>query len=186
MTDDEANAAMVTLRPYRDPDAEALALTYRCAVRSAGARDHDAYQVEAWAALVPSAADYQRRAADGRSVWIAAGAKDRPLASADLEPDGHIDHFHCLPEAMGRGIGTALVLTLEAVAHSRALRNSFRRGERDSAPAFRATGLDGEGASRNRKGRRCAARLCHDAHASPAPARKRTDRSDAGDDEGLC
>ena len=53
-------------------------------------RDYAEDQVEAWAALAPSAAQIETRAADGRTTLVAVDDEDRPLAFGDLEHDGHI------------------------------------------------------------------------------------------------
>jgi putative acetyltransferase len=106
------------IRPYRPTDAAALAQVFFQAVRIGGARDYSAAQVAAWAPTMPEPAAFAERARDGRTILVAVDAVDQPLAYGDLEPDGHIDHLYCRPEASGRGLGSAICGRLERVART--------------------------------------------------------------------
>ena len=112
---------LLTIRPFRDTDAAALPAIFREAVEVLGARHYTPEQVRAWAALAPPSDAFLEGTRDGRSVWVAADATERAVAYADLRTDGTIDHLYCAPPAAGRGIGAALVLTLEAVARLQGL-----------------------------------------------------------------
>ena len=50
-------------------------------------------QVEAWAALGPSAAQIGARSRDGRTTLVAVDERDRPVVFGDLEQDGHIGYL---------------------------------------------------------------------------------------------
>ena len=113
---------LFTIRPFQDADAASMPAIFRGAVEVLGARHYAPEQVRAWAALAPPSDAFLERATDGRSVWIAADADGQASAYADLRTDGTIDHLYCAPPAAGRGIGAALVLTLEAVARWKGLR----------------------------------------------------------------
>lgn len=54
-------------------------------------------------------------------MLVAAGADGTPLAYGDLEPDGHIDHLYCRPDAAGTGVTAALYQALEAAARARGI-----------------------------------------------------------------
>ncbi len=139
MTGSTAQPGPVMLRPFRDTDANALPAIYREAVRIAGARDYGPGQVEAWAGLVPDAEAYRRRACDGRVVWVAS-LDDRPVAYADLESNGHLDHLYCSPAASGCGIGAALALTLEAVARNRGMTDLHVEASETARPTLERLG----------------------------------------------
>jgi len=109
------------IRPRRPGDAAALAALYRRSVRALGPRDYSAAQVEAWAALAPTAEGMHARGTDGRTLLVAVDGADRPVAFGDLEADGHIDLFYCAPEAAGTGVAPALYDALEAAARDRGL-----------------------------------------------------------------
>ena len=103
----------MSIRAFRDADAEPLSDLYRRSVEAIGPRDYAPAQVEAWASLTPSAGRLRDLAADGRLTLVAVDDNDRPLAFGDLEPDGHIHFLYCAPEAAGTGIVADLYAELE-------------------------------------------------------------------------
>ena len=106
----------VTIRAYRSDDAAALAEVMFRSVREAATADYTAEQVNAWLPARPTPEAVNRRAGDGRRVLVAAGSAGRVLGYIDLEPDGHIDHLFCVPEAVGHGIGARLYDAVERAA----------------------------------------------------------------------
>jgi uncharacterized protein YhfF/GNAT superfamily N-acetyltransferase len=132
------------LRPARATDAARLPSIYRDAVTALGACDYDAAQVAAWFALAPDEAEYRRRLADGRAVWVAE-AEGRAVAYADLREDGRLDHLYCAPDAAGRGLGVALALTLESVALDRGLSEMHAHVSDTARPLFERLGWTAEG-----------------------------------------
>ncbi len=116
-----AEALRPTFRPYRPEDAPVLADVYVRSVRGIGARDYTPEQVEAWAGLGPSPRRLDALMRDGRTRLVAADGDDRPVAFADLEPDGHIHFLYCAPEAAGVGVASELYERLEAIAHGQAI-----------------------------------------------------------------
>ena len=70
---------MARLRLYQPDDAAHLADIFVEAVRGIGPSDYSAEQVEAWAAGV-SVERFAALASDGRRVWVALNAADRPCA----------------------------------------------------------------------------------------------------------
>lgn len=94
----------------------ALAEVYVRSVREIGRRYYSPEQIAAWNSLAPTPDRLGVLAADGRTRLIAADAMDRPVAFADLEPDGHIHFLYCAPEAAGQGVSSALYDALEALA----------------------------------------------------------------------
>ena len=113
---------MVSIRHYEARDAGALADLYRRSVEQIGPRDYGEEQVRAWAALAPSPAQIEARAADGRTTLVAVDDEDQPLAFGDLEHDGHIGYLYCAPEAAGKGVAAALYDRLERAARERGLK----------------------------------------------------------------
>ncbi|MBV9881651.1 MAG: GNAT family N-acetyltransferase [Sphingomonadaceae bacterium] len=108
----------VTIRPFQPADAPALAALFHAAVHGIARLYYSEAQVQAWAPGVPDPARFEARAADGRILLVAADAEDAPLAYGDLEPDGHIDHLFCRPDAAGTGITALLYKALEAEARA--------------------------------------------------------------------
>lgn len=108
----------VRIREYEAADAPALAQVFYDSVRALGPRRYTPAQVAAWAPEPPDPARVRARAADGRTTVVALDALGEVVAYADLEPDGHIDHLYCRPEAAGRGVAEMLLdaLVTRAVA----------------------------------------------------------------------
>lgn len=78
-----------------------------------------------WAPHPPDAAKFATRATDGRILLIATDASDEPIAYADLEATGHIDHVYCQPEAVGTGVASQLVDRLENEARGMGMSKLF-------------------------------------------------------------
>jgi len=110
-----------SIRRARPGDADAIADIHRRSVIGIGPRDYSPDQVAAWVGRTPSADVVRTRNADGRTVLVAVGADDRPVAFGDLEADGHIDVLYCAPEAAGQGIASALYDRLEQTARDAGL-----------------------------------------------------------------
>lgn len=106
------------IRPARPGDAAAIADLHRRSVEGIGPRDYTPDQVAAWAGRSPGPETVAARMADGRTVLVAVGEDDAPVAYGDVEPDGHIGFLYCAPEAAGRGVASALYDRLEQAARA--------------------------------------------------------------------
>lgn len=104
------------IRPFRPTDADALSALYHAAVHGPATAAYDAAQRLAWSPAPPDPAGFVARGSDGRVVLVAVDAEDRPIAYADIERDGHLDHFYCAPEVAGTGVSIALYEAIEAIA----------------------------------------------------------------------
>lgn len=109
------------LRHYMPADAPALSALYARSVIELGPRDYAPAQVSAWASRAPGANAMAARLGDGRLVLVALGEEDQPLGFFDLEPDGHIDLFYCLPEVVGTGVASALYERIEQEARGKGI-----------------------------------------------------------------
>jgi putative acetyltransferase len=115
----------VAIRSYRSDDAAALAEVMFRSVREAATADYTAEQVNAWLPARPTPEAADRRARDGRRVLVAAAPEGRILGYIDLQPDGHIDHLFCVPEAVGHGIGARLYDAVERAAADEGLEQLY-------------------------------------------------------------
>jgi putative acetyltransferase len=109
------------VRPFQPEDAPALAALFHAAVHGIARLHYSEAQVKAWAPEVPDPARFQARGADGRILLVAIDEEGEPLAYGDVEPDGHIDHLFCRPDAAGTGVAAALYAALKAAALARGL-----------------------------------------------------------------
>lgn len=129
------------IRPYEAKDAEALARLYIRSVIRIGSRHYSPRQVEAWASLAPSAERLDELSADGRVRLVTVDRSDRPVAFADLEPDGHIQFLYCAPEAAGTGIASRLYDALEAVARGRGISRVYAEASETARGFFLRKGF---------------------------------------------
>ena len=106
----------MSIRPYRDVDAAALAVVFERAVRTIASRDYSPAQIQAWIGVEPGEARFRKKMADGRRCWVALDECDRVTAFVDLEANGHIDFLFADPAVAGRGVTTDLLDALEQAA----------------------------------------------------------------------
>ena len=93
----EVGVAGRRLRPFKAADGPALAHIFHAAVHGIASRYYTPEQVSAWSPALADASRWVVRAADGRATWVLADQADRPIAYADLERNGHIDHLYAIP-----------------------------------------------------------------------------------------
>jgi putative acetyltransferase len=105
-----------TIRAYEQRDAADLADVFFRSVRQVAISDYTPAQVSAWAPERRTPERSHQWASDGRLVLLATNLNDRAVAFIDLEPDGHIDHIFCAPEAAGQGIASELYEATETAA----------------------------------------------------------------------
>lgn len=132
------------LRRFEPGDEAHLPDIYGAAVTALGARDYSAAQVDAWTSLTPSPAGYRERMEDGRCCIVAVdpASPDRPVAYADIEPNGHIDHLYCAPAAAGQGLAGRLLAALEIQAKAWGLASIFAEASETALSAFRSRGFE--------------------------------------------
>jgi putative acetyltransferase len=111
----------VTIRGYEQRDAADLAEVFFRSVRQVAISDYTPAQVGAWAPERRTPQWSHQWASDGRLVLLAADASDRAVAFIDLEPDGHIDHLFCAPEAAGQRIASQLYAATETAARQQGI-----------------------------------------------------------------
>ena len=109
------------VRAFKPGDAPALAQIFYRAIHEIARAHYSQQQVNAWAPAVPASERFVARGRDGRILLVAVGESEEPLAYGDVEPDGHIDHLFCKPEAAGSGVAATLYGELEAAARRRGI-----------------------------------------------------------------
>jgi putative acetyltransferase len=107
------------IRPFREGEEGALRQVFLSAVHGTASRDYRLDQVEAWA---PEAVDPEAWASRIRAIRPCVAEEGGViLGYADLQPDGHIDHFFVAAEAGGKGVGSALMGRLVETALERGI-----------------------------------------------------------------
>ena len=128
----------LSIRPYLAADAPLLSALYEASVRALGVRDYSAVQIEAWAALTPSAEALEARMADGRSRLVA--VMGDIAGFIDVEADGHIDLLYVAPAAAGCGVARTLLETAEAIARLSGARRLYAEASETARPVFERLG----------------------------------------------
>jgi putative acetyltransferase len=95
-------------------DAPALAALFRAAVTTLAASRYDAAQRAAWAAAADDLADFDARLA--RGLTLVAWREGGPVAFGQLFPVDHVEMLYVTPAWSRRGLATALIARLEALA----------------------------------------------------------------------
>jgi putative acetyltransferase len=131
----------VAIRPYRPEDASVLAQIMFRSVRVAARADYSLEQVNAWLPGRPTEESVERRVGDGRRVWVATDAHGQGVGYVDLEPDGHIDHLFCVPEAVGHGVGSRLYEAVEQAASEWGLSRLFVEASESARRLFEKKGF---------------------------------------------
>lgn len=129
------------IRAYAARDAAALATLFHRSVEGLAQRAYTPDQVAAWSARGGTPEETHARCTDGRAVFVAVDARDRPIAFTDLEPDGHVDMLFCLPEAEGTGAAHAAYRAMEAHARSSGIARLFTEASELARPFFERQGF---------------------------------------------
>lgn len=129
----------LSVRPYQASDAAALSALYEASVRTLGARDYSAAQIDAWASLTPSAEILDGRMADGRTRLVA--LTDDIAGFIDVETDGHIDLLYVAPAAAGLGVARTLLETAEALAPLSGAGRLYAEASETARPVFERLGF---------------------------------------------
>jgi putative acetyltransferase len=128
------------IRPFKPQDANALAALFHASVREGGLGDYSSEQVSAWSPEMPNPRRYHKQA-EGRVFLVAENDKGEPIGYGDLEPDGHIDHLYCRPDAIGKGVGAALLEALQSAAKAAGLKVLFVEASEPAKRLFERRGF---------------------------------------------
>jgi putative acetyltransferase len=131
----------VRIRPFRPDDAPALAQLFHAAIHEIAALHYRPAQIAAWAPAVPDPARFLVRGTDGRILLVAEGGDGSPLAYGDVEPDGHIDHLFCRPDAAGAGVTAILYEALEAAALTQGIARLYTEASEPARRFFEKRGF---------------------------------------------
>jgi putative acetyltransferase len=102
------------IRRYNRGEEGAVWNVFFAATRESIARDYHADLVERWAPRDKDMNHWAQRLA--RKKPFVAVVDEQIVGMAEVEPDGFIDYFYVHPSWQNRGIGKALLATLETEA----------------------------------------------------------------------
>lgn len=107
------------IRSYQPGDAPALRRVFASSVHTLAARDYRPEQLAAWAPHDHDAARWAERMQRIRPFIAERGGT--MAGFADVQPSGHIDMFFVSGDHAGRGVATALMAHLHAVAQAQGI-----------------------------------------------------------------
>lgn len=128
----------MTIRVATEADVSTLAALYEAAARAAGPAIFSPEQVETWAAFARTR-PFRAFILDPHT-FVAEDAEG-PLGFAGLEDDGHVRSLYVHPRAMRRGIGSALLGDVLALADERGLGRLYAEANPFSRPLFERFGF---------------------------------------------
>lgn len=102
------------IRRYRPGEESAVWSVYYAATHESNARDYHPDLLERWAPHDQDIGRWTARLA--RKNPYVASVEGEIVGMAEIEPDGFIDCFYVHPRWQGRGVGKALLATVESEA----------------------------------------------------------------------
>jgi len=102
------------IRRYKRGEEDAVWKVYFSATHESNARDYHADLIERWAPRDRDMNQWADRLAQ-KNPFVAV-MDEEIVGMAEIETDGFIDYFYVHPRWQGRGIGKALLATLESEA----------------------------------------------------------------------
>lgn len=127
------------IRPFRIGDEAALHRVFLSAVHEIARHDYTAAQLEAWAPRSLDTAFWAQRM-QGISPFVVEH-EGVPVAYADLQPDGYIDHFFVSRAVARQGVGSMLMRHILSSAQSLDIRELTSDVSRTAQPFFEAFGF---------------------------------------------
>ena len=127
------------IRRYKFGEESAIWGVYFAATRESVARDYHPDLVERWAPPNQDMKAWGERLAQ-KNPFIAI-VDGQIVGMAEIEADGFIDHFYVHPRWQDKGIGKALLATLEAEAAKVGMRTVFADVSVTAQPFFLSQGF---------------------------------------------
>ena len=104
----------MVIRRYNRGEESAVWKVYFAATHESNARDYHADLIDRWAPLDQDTGQWADRLAQ-KNPFVAV-VDEEIVGMAEIEPDGFIDYFYVHPRWQDRGIGKALLASLESEA----------------------------------------------------------------------
>lgn len=126
------------IRSYRPEDLTAILTLFYQSVHQIGCAHYNAKQLSAWAPRHPDTVRWREGLATHDSIVAIIAGK---LAGfADMDAKGYLDRLYVGPGFIRRGVGSALVHTLEAHAGLRGVSCFYTEASITARPFFQAQG----------------------------------------------
>ncbi|ANJ75551.1 GNAT family N-acetyltransferase [Ralstonia insidiosa] len=129
----------VVIRPFRSGDEPALHAVFHSAVHGIAAARYRPEQLEAWAPTDYDTEQWAERIR--RNQPFVAEIDGQPAGYADLQADGHIDHFFVSAAHARRGVGQHLMNHILGLATQRGLSRTQAHVSLSAEPFFARNGF---------------------------------------------
>ena len=127
------------IRRYKVDEESAIWGVYFAATHESLARDYHADLIERWAPRDRDMKEWAERLAQKNPFVAIAG--EEIVGMAEMEADGFIDFFYVHPKWQGRGVGKALLATLESEAAKLGVSTIFADVSVTAKPFFLSRGF---------------------------------------------
>lgn len=128
------------IRRYRLGEEQAVWNVYFRSTREVISTEYTIDQVLRWAPDRTDPSDWAKRLKD-RNPFVA--VNDGVIVGfAELESNGHIDMFYCLPEWIGKGVGSQLLKHIEYEAKKSQISRLFAESSTLAINFFKNKGFD--------------------------------------------
>lgn len=129
----------VLIREFRVGDEPALRDVFVSAIHEVAACDYSPEQIDAWA---PKSVDASLWADRMRAISPFIAEFDGiPIAYADVQPNGYIDHFYVSGRYTRLGVGSKLMRRIHDTAASKGIRELTSNVSRTAQPFFKRFGF---------------------------------------------
>ena len=139
----------IKILSYHPSQYKAIADIFHAAVHAIDNKIYSETQQEAWAPTPPDYDFWHKKLAVSRP--FVAMDKDRVIAFAELESDGHIDCFYVAPDYQGQGVASRLYRHLENNARERDMTKLFVEASHLIKPLFLSWGFGIQNQNRIRR-----------------------------------
>ncbi|WP_131782883.1 GNAT family N-acetyltransferase [Legionella gresilensis] len=130
----------ITVRPYQEVDAPALAAIYYNTIHQVNSRDYSPEQINAWAPVSSLQAE-RWNPKWKRIVPLVAILHDKIVGFAEFEATGHIDCFYVHHSYQGHGAGKALMREIENKAKQEQIPRLYAEVSITAKPFFEKCGF---------------------------------------------
>jgi len=131
----------ITVRTYKNCDAQDLAEIYYQTIHNVNIKDYTKQQIDAWAPQSSlEVAGWSKKFE--RTHPLVAVADEKIVGFAEFELNGHIDCFYCHHEWIGFGVGSALMSAIHEIANHRQISKIFAEVSITARPFFEKQGFE--------------------------------------------
>jgi len=130
------------LRPFLPQDTDVCAAIFCASIAELTGEDYSQNQQEAWMSAADDVAAFGARLASQLTLMATLG--ESTIGFASLKDNALIDMLYVHPEAIGQGVGTALVDALEKLAAARGAKAMIVEASDSARDFFTLRGYEAE------------------------------------------